>query len=80
MKIDPADLRAAYGRLAVGFNFAAADVRATDGAHDSGLLLQGRAHPDGLAPETIPEGDLHPAALSRYRQIVERPGHRYSGD
>ena len=68
-----------HWRLAVGLNFVAGAVKATDGARDSALLLQGTHRPGGLEPETFPEADLHPGALARYRQVVERLGRRYSG-
>jgi hypothetical protein len=65
-------------RLGVGFNFVAGDVVPKKGHCDSALLLRGSNEDSGFAPETPPDADLSPAALTGHRAARKRGASRYA--
>ena len=64
--------RAAHRRVGFAIRYVSANVRQTSGVRESATLVRGSDRCNHFDHELAPEADLHPDAVARHTEIVER--------
>ena len=64
--------RAAHRRVGFAIRYVAADVYQTSGVRESATLVRGSDRFNHFDHELAPEADMHPDAVARHKDIVER--------